>query len=336
MNCRHHSRIWLALLSGALLAGNAIARNVSRDLHELTGARTRVVWCQQVEGVNDATGRGAKYRLMGLDTDDRKGARAILDKVASYHRPMITPKGDRIVFTDFPSLDIYVVNWDGSGLRKLRDGIAGGLWMDAKGREWVYMVRRETERNQAFSLRRFRLDDPEDMEVMWDKTDVTWFNLQLSKDGTRVSGQFPHPRAGFATLPNGKFRELAEGCWTAMAPDNSYRVWVFEGNHRMVRVYDLKEGEAWTVDIGRAPGIDGYEVYHPRWSNHPRFMTMTGPYREGEKGRNLIGGGGRRVEVYVGRFSDGFHRIEQWVKVTENEKADFFPDVWIQPRKAGK
>lgn len=43
-------------------------------------------------------------------------------------------------------------------------------------------------------------------------------------------------------------------------------------------------------------------MYHPRWNNHVRFMTMTGPYINGEGG-NKIGGGGKKVEIYLGRFS---------------------------------
>ncbi len=78
------------------------------------------------------------------------------------------------------------------------------------------------------------------------------------------------------------------------------------------------------------PGIDGFEVYHPQWSNHPRFLTMTGPYSVGD-GDNKIYGGGNGVEIYVGRFSPDHTRVEAWVRVTANDAPDFFPDVWIDP-----
>ena len=45
---------------------------------------------------------------------------------------------------------------------------------------------------------------------------------------------------------------------------------------------DVERDERWRVNINNAPGIDGYEVYHPRWANHPRFLTITGPYTAGD------------------------------------------------------
>ena len=84
------------------------------------------------------------------------------------------------------------------------------------------------------------------------------------------------------------------------------------------------------MNINGAPGIDGYEVYHPRWSNHPRIIVMTGPYKVGA-GPNRIAAGGREVEIYVGRFNPNYTAIETWWRVTFNDRGDFFPDVWISP-----
>ncbi|NKB24885.1 MAG: hypothetical protein GKR87_11010 [Kiritimatiellae bacterium] len=82
------------------------------------------------------------------------------------------------------------------------------------------------------------------------------------------------------------------------------------------------------MNINQAEGINGHEVYHPRWSNHPRFLVMTGPYVEGEGG-NKIGGGGKRVEIYAGRFSPDYDKVEHWLRITDNKKGDFYPDLWI-------
>ncbi len=84
------------------------------------------------------------------------------------------------------------------------------------------------------------------------------------------------------------------------------------------------------MNINGAPGINGYEVYHPRWSNHPRVMAMTGPYKVGS-GANRIAGGGREVEIYIGRFNANYTAIESWWQVTKNDRGDFFPDVWLSP-----
>ena len=93
---------------------------------------------------------------------------------------------------------------------------------------------------------------------------------------------------------------------------------------------DLESDERWRVDINNAPGIDGYEIYHPRWANHPRFLTITGPYTVGTAA-NKIRGGGEQVEIHLGRFSADFTTVEAWVQVSDNQRADFYPDAWIDP-----
>ena len=55
------------------------------------------------------------------------------------------------------------------------------------------------------------------------------------------------------------------------------------------------------VNINNAPGFDGAEVYHPRWTNHPRFFAISGPYNQG--GPNQARTGGPQAEIYLGRFS---------------------------------
>ena len=84
------------------------------------------------------------------------------------------------------------------------------------------------------------------------------------------------------------------------------------------------------MTINDAPGIGGFEVYHPKWTNHPRFMVMTGPYTVGP-GANKVRAGGRQVEIFVGRFAADFTTVESWAQVTHNESEEFYPDVWIDP-----
>ncbi len=71
-------------------------------------------------------------------------------------------------------------------------------------------------------------------------------------------------------------------------------------------------------------------MFHPRWSNHPRFFAITGPYKSGKSGSTIRGGGGRSAEVYLGRFDAALQKVEAWVEVTDNELGDSFPDLWIE------
>lgn len=316
---------------GVLLASWAFADGLDARVRNFTGARTRVVWCQQAEGEGeDVFGRGRQLQLWGYDSEDGRGSRVISSQLSNYHRPMLTPRGDRVVYNHLPRQMINVINWDGTGWRPLTNGIAVDVWRDpATGIEWVYRMEREIKEFQSGPLTRFQLDNPSVSETVLERTDITWDNVQISADGTRASGQFPHPRAGYASLPDEHVTVLGRGCWTSMAPDNSYLAWIFDGPHRNLHLH-AADGRTWTVNINQAPGIDGYEVYHPRWSNHARYLAITGPYKTGKMGRNLIYFGGPDVEIYLGRFGPDFTTVEKWVKLTDNTRADFFPDLWIE------
>ena len=73
----------------------------SREVGNLTGAHTRVVWVQQ-DG-RDPYARGDNLTLVGFDTDDGRGERVIVSQRASYVKPLLTPRGDRIVFSRRPT-----------------------------------------------------------------------------------------------------------------------------------------------------------------------------------------------------------------------------------------
>jgi hypothetical protein len=295
-------------------------------------ARTRVVWVQEMGDGRDVD-MGSNFRLMGLDTGDGRGERAILGTLMNYTKPLITPRGDRVVYSDRIRKKVHVVNWDGSGMRELFGGIALAVWRDPRdGREWIYYGSEEMRNGGVHcpAVYRTLLDSPGAGELIWDRTPVSLDSFQVSADGRMAGGNFPWPVGGIAELPNRSLTTLGSGCWTALAPDNSYAFWVFDAPHKNLFIDDISGTHGRWVNINGAPGIDGYEVYHPRWSNNTRVMVMTGPYKVGS-GTNRIAGGGREVEVYVGRFNDNFTAIESWWRVTNNDHGDFSPDVWLSP-----
>jgi hypothetical protein len=300
---------------------------------DVNNARTRVVWVQDMGDGSDVDAQGGNLRLMGLDSEDGKGERVILGTLKNYAKPLITPRGDRVVYSDRARKKINVVNWDGSGLRELFGGFGLAVWRDPRdGREWIYYGSETWLNGGAHcpSVYRTLLDSPGAGELVWNKAPVSVDSFQVSADGRMAGGNFPWPVAGVAELPNGSLKILGSGCWTALSQDNSYAVWIFDSPHRNLFIDDLSEEQGRWLNINGAPGIGGYEVYHPRWSNHPRIMAMTGPYKVGT-GANRIAGGGREVEIYVGRFNTNYSAIESWWRVTNNDRADFFPDVWVSP-----
>ena len=168
---------------------------------------------------------------------------------------------------------------------------------------------------------------------MWDQTEVSLDNFQVSHDGRHAAGLFPWPQAGIADLRQGTWTQIGQGCWTSLAPDTSGVAWFFDGAHRNLILRGPRGARY--MDRSRfswAPGVSGFEVYHPRWGNHRQFFSMSGPYKAGE-GDNRIGAAGREVEIYAGRFSADLRRVERWVKVTTDEQPDFFPDLWVDPAR---
>ncbi len=319
----------------ALLCLPGYAADPGAALREFVGGPARLVWLQQVAGDgDDPFCWGPNLVLMGLDTEDGRGKRPLIAATNNYHRPMITPDGDQVVFTRIATREVFVADWASGETRSLGAGYGAAVWRDpTSGHTWVYIADNgleEWDRHHASALDRVRLDQPNQRKRVWDRATFTIDNVQLSADGRRASAQFPHPRAGYMELPNRSWTPLSRGCWTSMAPDNSYLAWVFDGPHRNVMIHDTVNDDAWRVAINTAPWIEGYEVYHPRWSNDRRFFTLTGPYTRGRMGQNLITRGGTDVEVMIGRFSDNVRTVTDWFQVTDNPYGNFYPDLWLE------
>jgi hypothetical protein len=271
---------------------------------------------------------------MGFDSDDGRGERAILADRSSYVKPLLTARGERVVFSTRPTAaggpEIFIVNWDGSGLRRLGQGFALAVWQDpAGGRDWIYVgTGSAAGKEYDFpTVSRRPLDDASAREVVWNKTPVSGDTFQVSRDGRLAGGLFPWLQAGVAELPNGRLRTFGEGCWTALSDAGTPLFWYFDGAHRNLLMVDPGSDLRWTVRINDAPGFSGAEVYHPRWTNHPRFLALSGPYNQG--GANQVRSGGRQSEIHLGRFSADYTRVEAWAKVTNNGGGDSYPDVWI-------
>ena len=99
----------------------------------------RIVWVQDMGDGRDRFAKGSNLRLMGMDTGDGQVERVILGTLGNYSKPLITPRGDRVVYTDRLRKKVYIVNWNGSGLRELFGGIGLAVWKDPRdGREWIY------------------------------------------------------------------------------------------------------------------------------------------------------------------------------------------------------
>jgi hypothetical protein len=319
---------------GPLPTGDAVptaggaAEAAQQDLRALTGVHTRVVWVQH-DG-QDPFAEGTDLVLMGIDTDDGRGERAIVSQPQSLLKPLLTSRGDRVVVSTHPrhgNPTVHVVNFDGTGWRRFESGTALAVWPDpADGGDWVYLGT-DHQGGNVSTVTRMRLDDPSRREVVARGVLVSIDTLQLSPDGRTAGGLFPWPNAGVADVATGTVRRIGEGCWTALNDAGALLFWYFDGAHRNLLMADVRSDRRWTVPINRAPGFENPEVYHPRWTRHPRFMAMSGPYDQG--GTNQVRSGGAQSEIWIGRFNGDYTAIEAWARVTSNNRGDAFPDVWM-------
>ena len=307
-------------------------------VEQWVGAHTRLLWVQDHGDGADSLAHGKNLKLYGYDSRDGRGERPLLDRVDNYFRPMFTPDGEQVIVSNRLTRRMSLIDWQSGKVKDLGEGVAVALWQEPgrnftpwKSNLWVYCfsgLQPENKYGTSQPLYRFRLDKPKKKELLWDKTNMAWDNVQLSRDGELLGGLFPWPDGGVLWTKDKRWQRLGQGCWTSLSPDNSKLLWIFDGLHRNLQVYDIMAGRDWTVTINGAPEVGGFEVYHPRWSNHPRFLAVTGPYLKGEGG-NRIGGGGEKVEIFLGRFDERVEKVEAWLKVTDNNRADFYPEVWI-------
>ncbi|HEX5445110.1 MAG TPA: LamG-like jellyroll fold domain-containing protein [Pirellulales bacterium] len=315
-------RSCLATVAAFVCLLPAARGDVAGELKQFTGRPTRLVWVQASDA-SDLTAQRGGFRLYGLDSEDGKGIRLLQSEPGGYSKPLLTPDGRHVVYSDRTQNAIFLIDFDGGGRRQLAQGFASHVWRDpVGGQQWIYARGGNGHKNQA--VVRFRIDSPQETENVWDKSEtghesMPWF--RVSADGKIAADAFPWSACGAADLAANTWKQYAHGCWPSIAPDNSYRVFVFHGNHRMVTLFDRGGANPRDVKVNEAPGINGRDVYFPRWSNHARFLTMTGP-----------GIASHDANLYLGRFNSEFTAVEAWLRITQDDKGDFFGDAWIEPQ----
>lgn len=319
-------------------AGNL--SGLRQKIESLTGARTKLVWVRDLGGGKDPFTHGNRFALMGLDTEEAEGIRRLVPETDNFSRPMISPDGKQVIFSRrngkeegnsvkwYP--EIHVWNWDDRQDRVLRSGYAVDVWRNPEnGGTWIYAVKSLKDgagpNPDGAELVRFPLNDPQKEESVWSRGMITTDNLQVNRAGTASSALVPWPNAGRFDFQARQFVRLTTGCWPSLAPDDSGLSWVFDGKHEHLRMFLPGLRDSWKVDISHADTMKGRAGYHPRWSNHPRIVTFTGPFR----GR--IHSGGKGVEVVVARLNAAMTKVEDSLSLRDKTKnPDWYPDLWVE------
>ena len=310
-----------------------------QKIEELTGGHTRIVWARDLGPDKDPHASGADLVLMGLDTRMPSLSRVLTEERGNVSRPLLTPDGTTIVFSRrTPSGDpkvpdwspeILTLPWEGGVPRALRPGYAVEVWSDPSTHQtWVYAftsLRPGISFNpEGHRLFRFPLTQPDKEEVVWEQGMMSGDNIQLNRGGTVASGLIPWPNAGTFDFKSGQFTRYRNGCWPSLAPDDSGVVWVFDGSHQNLRFFLPGLDGNWRVPMDQAEGLQGKAAYHPRWSNHPRMITFTGPHnKSADQGHD-------KISVILARFNDSLTAIEESLSLRNSTaQPDCYPDVWV-------
>ncbi len=304
---------------------------LAKQLSDLVGGRrVKVIWTR---GYRDTGGP-----LMGFDTEEGK-ERVIVPAPAVCCNPWFSLDGNRILYSSVPAEQTsYVVDWDGKNLRKFISGrhfYIFGLWRDpATGTDWVYVsdaTSKEADAelaasgsqvtsHTALSIYRYKLDDPSVRELVWNKAPVG-IRTTISADGSMLVGEFPWPNCGLATVPNGTFRMIGQGCNANLAPDGSGLFFNLIGDHRTLTMYDKAGTAKAKISINTMPGNEKdpkRAVWRPRWSNEARLFTV----QSADNGPD--------ADVCVGEFNETFTGVKNWVRVTDTTDYDGNTLAWVE------
>lgn len=331
--------LWVGCSSGAGPMESQAPSGAANDLlppEDLVGGSIRAVWIREVGDGTDWHAATSNVVLMGYDSEDGQGERILHEGFRNYNKPLLSPDGKTVVFTDLSDRSgvITAMEWGTQKLVPLGSGLALDVWEDPAGITWVYAGKGPMDgRGNVSNVERFPLDDPSARELVWDHK-VARDNFQLGASGESAGGLFPAaPAGGVVNLSSLEFNVYAAGCWASLSPGPRGLLWVFDGRHRNLQFFatdsDFQprgDSDRWVVNITGAPGIDGNRTYYPRWSNHSRFFGVSGPMPHGNY---------ERAEIYVGRFSEDYQRVEAWSRLTDDDRPDLFPDIRVVPGDSG-
>jgi hypothetical protein len=299
--------------------------NTSAQILELTGGRhARFAWIHRT-GLTTAD-------VLVFDTgsgETRTVAAGIkYDYFDGFTNPYISPDGQWVVFGDGDAA--FKIPFAGGSPQKVTDQAPGGVWRDPEtGSGWL--LTKPGEKETRTTVYRCRLGDP---ATRYPVTDLAGgWQVSLSADGTRAGAALQvKSSCGRINLAENTDLQTGSGCWPAIAPDNSYRVFNFMMPHNRLTV---AEADGTSRVVACTP--NGHDVYHPRWSSDVRFMTAD--TREGAHGDPQGYGMQKKEEwfrengVFLGKFSPDYSGFDSWVRVSDfNGNCNAY--AWIDPENS--
>jgi hypothetical protein len=288
-------------------------------------------WLQDQGDGTDTLARGTSLVVMAWDSDSRT-ERPLVSAPGSYAKPLVLWGGQGFLFSDRRTQVVWRSDGPGSAPRALGPGVALGTWRDGAGVDWVIVGLDPTadDPGEYRRLARFPIDRPDLRQPLPLAGIVNEDNFQISADGRLAGGVFPWPHVGWFDMRSGTAERTAEGCWAGLAPLDPPLLAFLDGAHRrMTLVSRADPARRWQFTFDAIPALRGHEIYHPRWTSHARALMVTGPYIA-RTGGSAVRSGGTQVEVFLVILNRDLTGIERWHRVSHNDRADFYPDAWME------
>lgn len=295
---------------------HSLSADLSSDLEQVTGNRTKIVFARCVAGDGNSDLITPDYSLGGFDSY-RNEFYEVVSGPRYCANPIITPDGNAVLFSDLGQKRVNIVSWAGTDARMFVSGYALSVQRDtATKTDWVYV----SDSAYGNSITRYNLTDTSQHETIWDKTRVS-IRFTVSADGRFAGGEFPWPVAGEISIKDNEFKMFGSGCNTAIAPDNSYRLFHMEATHRSIWMYDSNAKVINQLLFDAVTG-EGNSAWIPRWSNDVRFFTLTAPCQPYPKTH--------KDDIYLGCFSESCDSITQWIRITNTaDTIENYAYAWV-------
>lgn len=319
-------------LSGLAAAAD---KDSAKQLLKLTGGRrAKVVWNQGAENAQ---------KVMFLDTKDGEIQEL---PIAFGSAPLLTQDGRWVlVSAGKPPNDRKVIVYDIETKKTLETPAGPGnnllaVWQDPKTkRVWVYVNdcgdKGEPWDVPAGNIYRFPIDKPAARELFWERTSSHIY-LMFSADGTRACLEPSWSNIGQLSLvydAQGKcdqdksvFKPIGGGCFPSLSPDNLYRMFRLEGDHRAISMTDADGANPRKVEVTGmlTEAQKANNTWLSRWSTDPRYLTLVAP-------------AGPNAQIWLGRFDEKATKIEAWARVSAEQGPQCWQSqAWIEPgRSAG-
>jgi hypothetical protein len=259
-----------------LFSSNASTVDYKTAFSNLLNGRTaKLVWISPQNQIWGMDTKDGTTRQITSDTD-------LPPNSARLGYPSMTWDQARIIFTNMQNMTVYSVNWDGTGFKKIVTGFFSAYAWQGQNKHWIIVAPKTRSTAENTHVLLMNIDNPSDTVLLWNKTAVgsgESFHASISIDGTRMAENYPHPKMGIATVPNGtvNYYPGEEICVPTISRDNQYKALCFNYDHTNFIIIDNTGKEVLNKKFSGTGGLPFTAITAPsclRWTTDQDIATV--------------------------------------------------------------